>query len=158
MSALQAALNAIGRGFADGTLVFTLADGRRWVLGDGKPEAEVRLRDTAALHRILRRPGLCFGETYMDGGWEPGDGGLLRVFEVGVMFEEHVEKNMRGRRWRIALARLGEINHPLRARRNVEHHYNLDNALYQRFLGDTLLYSCAYFRTPDLSLDAAQRA
>ncbi len=47
---------------------------------------------------------------------------------------------------------------PARARRNVAHHYDLDGRLYSLFLDADRQYSCAYFETPDQSLDDAQLA
>ena len=45
-----------------------------------------------------------------------------------------------------------------RARRNVAHHYDLDERLYSLFLDSDRQYSCAYFEQPDQSLDDAQLA
>ena len=45
-----------------------------------------------------------------------------------------------------------------RARRNVEFHYDHPTEFYRQFLDERLVYSCAYFESPDLALDAAQRA
>ena len=47
---------------------------------------------------------------------------------------------------------------PPRARRNVAHHYDLDERLYALFLDADRQYSCAYFEAPDQSLDDAQLA
>jgi cyclopropane-fatty-acyl-phospholipid synthase len=56
------------------------------------------------------------------------------------------------------LAMLGELNNPLKSRRNVHAHYDLDYDLYSRFLDRDLHYSCAYFSNPDMGLEAAQQA
>ena len=45
-----------------------------------------------------------------------------------------------------------------RARNNVAHHYDLDGRLYSLFLDADKQYSCAYFETPDTTLDDAQLA
>jgi cyclopropane-fatty-acyl-phospholipid synthase len=42
------------------------------------------------------------------------------------------------------------------ARRNVCAHYDLGNDLYRLFLDPQLVYSCAYFRHEDDSLELAQ--
>ena len=47
-------------------------------------------------------------------------------------------------------------NKPAKARRNVAHHYDLGNELYEIFLDDDLQYSCAYFTDPGNSLEQAQ--
>lgn len=43
-----------------------------------------------------------------------------------------------------------------RDRRAIEHHYDLSNEFYALFLDPLLVYSCAYYRWPDASLERAQ--
>src|SRR3546814_3298998 len=88
--------------------------------------ARVQLRDPGVLREILLRPSLKFGETYMEHGWEPADGDLLRVLEVGLKFEDSLEHRMKGRRVRALLSQLLELNNPLASQHNVEHHYDLE--------------------------------
>ncbi len=53
--------------------------------------------------------------------------------------------------------RLVTLKHRLRSNRaNIAHHYDVSNAFYRMWLDSRLVYSCAYFRTPDDSLDLAQ--
>ena len=40
----------------------------------------------------------------------------------------------------------------------IAHHYDVSNDFYRLVLGDTMTYSCAYFREPDFDLDDAQNA
>jgi cyclopropane-fatty-acyl-phospholipid synthase len=54
--------------------------------------------------------------------------------------------------------RLQQYNPKSRSRQNVAHHYDLDGRLYSLFLDGDQQYSCAYFETPDQSLDDAQLA
>jgi cyclopropane-fatty-acyl-phospholipid synthase len=39
----------------------------------------------------------------------------------------------------------------------IEHHYDLSNDFYELFLDPLMLYTCAYYRTPDGDLETAQR-
>ena len=55
-----------------------------------------------------------------------------------------------------AQARCSAATRPTRSRRNVAHHYDLGNELYELFLDDDLQYSCAYFTDPANSLEQAQ--
>ena len=41
-------------------------------------------------------------------------------------------------------------------RKAIEYHYDVSNAFYELFLGTTMVYTCAYYRTPDGDLDQAQ--
>lgn len=141
-----------------GSLHVDMPDGRTLTVGEGEPAAHVRIHRKEALRRMMHDPDFGVGETYMEGGWSPGEGGLLPLFELYFRnsFPEH------GGRIKALLARglrgLREINGRLRSRRNVQHHYDLDSELFRRFLDEDLQYSCAYFHDPDMSLEAAQRA
>jgi len=49
------------------------------------------------------------------------------------------------------------VHNPVgRAQRNVAHHYDLDDGLYDLFLDPGRQYSCGYFETPEDSLEVAQ--
>ena len=56
-----------------------------------------------------------------------------------------IEARPRGRRHSVA-----------RDRASVRHHYELSNRFYERLLGPTMVYSCAYFQDPGDTLEAAQ--
>ena len=52
---------------------------------------------------------------------------------------------------------LKRVLHQRRAnRRNISHHYDVSNAFYRLFLDERMVYSCAYFKAADDTLDAAQ--
>ena len=66
---------------------------------------------------------------------------------------------LRSLRRALALARrLSRPTKPVHAKQNVAHHYDLNGRLYDLFLDTDRQYSCAYFETPDTSLEAAQTA
>lgn len=45
-----------------------------------------------------------------------------------------------------------------RDRKNIQYHYDVSNEFYGLWLDRRRVYSCAYFKTPDMGLDAAQEA
>jgi cyclopropane-fatty-acyl-phospholipid synthase len=56
-----------------------------------------------------------------------------------------------------AEARLkGRLHSLRRDKQAIQHHYDVSNRFYELVLGPTMVYSCAYFASPDESLDAAQ--
>jgi cyclopropane-fatty-acyl-phospholipid synthase len=62
-----------------------------------------------------------------------------------------------GRRGRWRSDHNGGRRHSLaRDRRAVRHHYDVSNDFYRLVLGPTMVYSCAYFTSPDDSLEDAQ--
>ena len=142
---MQKILDWMGRGFTGGQLQFVVPDGRSWTLGRGSPQARVLLRDTATVRRILINPSLRLGETYVDGHWRPEGDDLSAVLEVGMRYEQYYEDHHRGSWTGKALAMLGELNNATLSRRNVAHHYDLDESIYRSFLDADMQYSCAYF-------------
>ncbi|MFP5306199.1 MAG: hypothetical protein ACLGI7_10315, partial [Gammaproteobacteria bacterium] len=114
---MQSILDRIGRGFEQGRIEFATTDGRTWTLGQGEPVARVRLQDASVLRRILTNPALRFGEAYMDGAWEPGDGDLRKVLGVAVRFSGHLAR--RTPVLRRVLAHLDQLNSPASSRRNA---------------------------------------
>jgi len=63
-----------------------------------------------------------------------------------------------------ALARLWRLwpeswyQSPARARWNIQFHYDHDPAFYRQFLDERMVYSCAYFERPDMTIHEAQAA
>ena len=46
---------------------------------------------------------------------------------------------------------------PFLDKKAIEYHYDLSNEFYELFLDPRMLYTCAYYRTPDGDLETAQR-
>jgi cyclopropane-fatty-acyl-phospholipid synthase len=148
----------------DGPLAVTGPDGRRRIYGAPSPyvaPAAIRLADPGAARAIGRNPALGFGEMYMDGRLEVTEGdlrGLLDLIGYNIRWEK--ENPVRAALWRpMRIAAAWDAwNWRRRSRRNVAHHYDLDDRLYALFLDRERQYSCAYF-TPEASdLDSAQAA
>src|SRR3954468_24889893 len=125
--------------------------------GGGK-HLTVRLTDRKVPFDILKSPSLGVGEAYMDGRLIIEDGTILDLLEMVVesnRFEDGEEAKALGRDFKRLLRTL-KRNTPTRSRRNVAHHYDLSDELYELFLDDDKQYSCAYFTDPANSLDQAQ--
>jgi cyclopropane-fatty-acyl-phospholipid synthase len=141
----------------DGSLCVINAAGRRRLIGDGSPPAAtLRLTSKTAEYTLALNPALSVGEAYMDGRLVIEDGSLYDFLDV-------VARNYgtTGRiPWLTLLERLGKglkQSNPLgRARRNVAHHYDLSSDFYDLFLDRDRQYSCAYFKTPNDTLETAQ--
>lgn len=161
---MQRILDRCSEYMGPGQLELHVPDGRRYRLGRDGPSAAVRVNSLPRFLRALAMPDLRIGEAYMNGDWSPLDGELLPVLRAGLGLTQSPQLVWLSwlrhgaepwQRWR---ARQAEHNSPRAARANVAHHYDLDRALYATFLDRELFYSCAYFRRPDLSLEAAQQA
>jgi cyclopropane-fatty-acyl-phospholipid synthase len=115
------------------------------------PVATLRFRDRRALLGLIADPEVHFGDAYADGRIEI-EGDLVAALEAAY-------RALEGRRAG-PLAWLGTWRRHSRprARANVHRHYDLGNDFYALWLDEQLLYTCAYFETPELSLEQAQVA
>jgi cyclopropane-fatty-acyl-phospholipid synthase len=145
-----------------GSLRLTTAHGTTIVLGDGTgTPLAARFTTTKAQWHLLFDPELALGETYMDGTFVMEHGSIAELLELAMSQEQASKPPRWGRvQWllRYLGRRLAQFNRPARARKNVAHHYDLDQRLYSLFLDADRQYSCAYFEYPEQSLDDAQLA
>jgi cyclopropane-fatty-acyl-phospholipid synthase len=142
-----------------GTLTLILPGGRRAHFGQGQPEIGMRLHDRRAVLEFALNPELKLGELYMDGRLtvENGDiADLLDLFMHNLALAQPQGALAFMRRWRRITRWFKQHNHASRARRNVAHHYDLSDRLYDIFLDRDRQYSCAYFSTPGETLEEAQ--
>ncbi|HET7315509.1 cyclopropane-fatty-acyl-phospholipid synthase family protein [Salinisphaera sp.] len=146
------------RFISQGTLVMHHANGTETRYGSGEPVAHVHLRNRKVVARLLADPEMAFGEAYMDGDWWPGEGGLQAIFHLYFVNAKNFGSNRLTDLARRTFRGVSEMNNRMRSERNVQHHYDIDNELFQRFLDEEMQYSCAYFERPDMTLDEAQRA
>ena len=126
--------------------------------GNGK-HLTIRFTDRKVGFDIARNPRLGLGEAYMDGRLIVEDGTILDLLELVVgsnRWEDGGKGRAAMRRGKRRLLRLFKRNDLRRARRNVAHHYDLSDELYELFLDADKQYSCAYFTDPGNSLEQAQ--
>ncbi len=144
-----------------GCFAVTTASGSTYTFGDGSgPPVAVRFTTVRAQLAVLLDPELKLGEAYMDGTLIVERGSIADVLAILLRQEPFAAPKwaLPPRLVRYLLRRLQQFNLRSRARHNVAHHYDLDGRLYSLFLDGDQQYSCAYFDSPDLSLDDAQLA
>jgi cyclopropane-fatty-acyl-phospholipid synthase len=150
----------LGQFVRRGTMTFTAASGEQFTCGDGTGRpVSVRFLSRRTERRILLNPELALGEAYMDGTFVVEDGSIADALAILLDQPEMVPRWGQLQWWLRYLARhIRQFNLRGRARHNVAHHYDLDGRLYSLFLDADKQYSCAYFETPDTTLDDAQLA
>ena len=143
-----------------GAMNFTTASGATFGCGDGSGEpVSVRFLTTDAERRVLLNPELALGEAYMDGSFVVENGSIADALAILMDQPEILPRWARLQWWLRYLARhASQFNPRSRSKNNVAHHYDLDGRLYALFLDADKQYSCAYFETPDATLDDAQLA
>jgi cyclopropane-fatty-acyl-phospholipid synthase len=161
---LENALHAAFRKHvAAGSLQVTFPSGRIERYGDGSgPPIALRLADEATLRAVTFDPSLAVAEAYMDGRLVLEEGDIYQLIALA-KGNTRPEVSTAGA-WLHHLSR-SVIYAPVvravgikAARKNVAHHYDLDERLYRLFLDRDMQYSCAYFEEPDFSLEQAQLA
>lgn len=161
-----------------GSLAVRLWGGDTLRFGTGAPDVTLSVRDPRLLRDlILFRDPLRLAEAYFQGGLDV-EGSLYTALEMKdylqtlklsayekaeflftalflggatafVHSKPQRRKFLRLRPWRA---------HSKGANcRAIAFHYDVSNAFYRLWLDEQMIYSCAYFETPDDSLDQAQR-
>jgi cyclopropane-fatty-acyl-phospholipid synthase len=151
----------LSRAITTGRLEIVDAAGARHIY-EGKPGSQVtvRLNDASLHQKLFLNPELHVGEAYMDGRLTLERGSirdLLTLFaENRTGFRGHpLQKLLRGSAKKVK--RLLQRNSVKKSRENVRHHYDLSNAFYKLWLDRDMVYSCAYFSSPDDTLEQAQQ-
>ncbi len=152
---------ALSRILGEGQLTIIDAAGRTHRVQGGRPGPAVTIRVHTLWTglRILLRPRLAVGESYMDGTLtiEGGDiYDLLDLLGRNIAALESTAMVRWSYAWQRLVRMLEQYNPVGRAARNVAHHYDLKDQLYDFFLDRDRQYSCAYFKTGKESLDQAQ--
>lgn len=129
--------------------------GRAGVGVEGRQPWDLDVRDDRFYGRVVAQASLGFGDSYVDGWWE-----CPRIDELIHRLLSHDLEAGLGSDWGVRLqlvkARLQNLQAPSRAPA-VAAHYDLGNEFFERVLGRTVMYSCAYWRRAG-DLDAAQLA
>jgi len=135
--------------------------GRRWSFGD--PEADLHAQVTVRSPRVYRqvlRGSTGLAETYMDCDWDADD--VVALIRIAARNMGPLDRARRA--WR-PLLRTGQHmadmvprNDREGSRRNIAAHYDLGNTLFSLFLDPTMMYSCALFEAPGMTLEQAQVA
>jgi cyclopropane-fatty-acyl-phospholipid synthase len=151
-----------------GTLTVTYASGQTATYGEatpGYPEVAVRFTDDKVGRDVVLDPRLGAGEAYMDGRIVMERGGVMELVELvqannrwerrGKVLEPSLRRKITGK---LAFV-VRSFNKPGSSRRNVAHHYDIGNDLYELMLdAEHMQYSCAYWPREGMTLEEAQEA
>ena len=145
-----------------GTLKLIDAHGRTHNFGSAEgPSITIRLHERSLHTRLFFNPMLAVGEAFVDGTLTIEDGGDVYDFldlcrrNMGTTHGHWLQESVASVR---RMMRRVAQHHPIgRAQRNVAHHYDLSDTLYELFLDNDRQYSCAYFTSAGDSLEEAQQ-
>lgn len=116
----------------------------------------MRILQPSVLTRLCWQRSLAFGEAYSDGTLEiQGD-----LVEVLVELNRALARSSPSWFGRLSDSwQRARHRHSLaESKSSVYHHYDIGNEFYQQWLDEQLVYTCAYYSRPDLTLAEAQVA
>lgn len=142
----------------DPPLTFVLWNGEKIPSADKPSVARVHFRDTEVLQKLLVNPALHFGDLYSAGRIEV-EGNLVDFLVIAYRAAAASPKYQKLKEAQTRIFNRPRPNKLADSRDNIHHHYDIGNDFYRLWLDrDAMLYTCAYFPTPDLTLEEAQRA
>lgn len=121
------------------------------------PVASVIFDGWSTLAQVALNPEVGFGEAYTNGKMRV-EGDFLRLVEE--VYRARREMNPDGAiarnfsRW----LKMIQDNSLQGSRKNIHRHYDLSTDFYRLWLDSRLVYTCAYFPSPDATLEEAQIA
>jgi cyclopropane-fatty-acyl-phospholipid synthase len=133
--------------------------GRRRTFGSGAPAATIDVHD-ARFWALLTRGSRGLGEAYAQRLWDSPD--LVAVVRLAARNAALIDRirvltaPLWKPRQRVREALHRRTRH--RSRRDIAAHYDLGNALFERMLDPTMMYSCALFEHPGMTLEEASVA
>ncbi|RQD69638.1 MAG: class I SAM-dependent methyltransferase [Tindallia sp. MSAO_Bac2] len=129
-------------------------DGEECHYNKGTPTFTILFHQPLPVSADLADPIMAFGEAYMDGliDFKGNFDDLIHLLVHNGLLGSSNKKNI--------FAKAAEAIQPTgkteEQKNNVQHHYDLGNDFFSRWLDDTMSYSCGYFRHPTDSLQQAQ--
>ncbi len=148
--------------FKEDGFVLIDANSRKYVIGKPKKEKPITLKilDKKLHYKLLLFPDLYFGEAYTDGSLKIENGTLTDFLELALKnigrgqtnLYNQLINNIRG-----SYRLLTNFNLISKSKKNVSHHYDISEKLYDLFLDSKRQYSCAYFKNENDSLETAQQ-
>ncbi|HWZ53039.1 MAG TPA: cyclopropane-fatty-acyl-phospholipid synthase family protein [Granulicella sp.] len=155
--------DALFSGYAGPAFSIRLWDGWQWSSStQAEPRCSLTFNSPRAFEALVLRPSeITLGEAFLAGDIDV-DGDLFSVFAV----TEHIFHCPQGRRRKLLetlsrvlfeIARWWNQPHSVeRDRTAISHHYDQPVEFFRPWLGESLVYSCAYFRSPADDLATAQ--
>ena len=129
----------------------------------GKPIKEkpitIKLLDKSLNYKLLFHPDLYFGEAYTDGSLVIENGTIAEFLDIALKNIGRGDINVYGKilnRLKGTYSYLTSFNKIVKSRKNVSHHYDISEKLYDLFLDTNRQYSCAYFKNEKDTLEDAQ--
>jgi len=137
------------------------SNSNKFVIGKPLKEKpiELKLLDKSLNYKLLLYPDLYFGEAYTNGSLKIENGTLTEFLDITLKNIGRGEINIYNRilnKLKGTFRYLTNFNKIIESKKNVNHHYDISEELYDLFLDSHRQYSCAYFKNENDTLEEAQ--
>tara|TARA_Y100001970_G_scaffold292956_1_gene436821 strand:- start:1167 stop:2351 length:1185 start_codon:yes stop_codon:yes gene_type:complete len=144
----------------NGTLEIIDSYNKSYTFGNKNPYVKIRLTSKSIEKKLFFNPGLYLGEGYMNKQILIEEGTIEQFIDIVTSsYDDFVKNNFLYKYYENISSffkPLQQINELVNSKKNVAHHYDLNEELYKLFLDKDMQYSCAYFYNSNISLDQAQ--
>jgi len=145
----------------NGTLEIIDFLNRSHIFGNKGPLVRIKLTSNSIEKKLFRNPGLYLGEGYMNKEILIEEGTIEQFIDIITScYDDFVYENYFYKYYEKISSffkSFQQINALINSKKNVVHHYDLNENLYRLFLDQDMQYSCAYFHNSNISLDQAQK-
>jgi cyclopropane-fatty-acyl-phospholipid synthase len=119
---------------------------------------QIHIRDLSVYRDFVKGGSIGAAEAFIDGKWDSPDlTSVIRIFAKAQQLTDDLEKQ---KTWltflKNKLLKWKNRNTQSGSKKNILAHYDLGNALYERFLDSEMMYSSAIYGNDDMSLSEAQ--
>ena len=147
--------------FKEDGFILVDANSIEHVIGKPKKEIPIRIRllDKSLHYKLLLLPDLYFGEAYTDGSLLIENGSITELLDIALKNIGRNEINSYAKiikKIKGTYRYVTNFNLISKSKKNATHHYDISEKLYDLFLDSNRLYSCAYFKNENDSLETAQ--
>ena len=145
----------------DGTLEIIDSNDKTHKFGNSNPRVCIRLKNKSIERKLFLNPNLHIGEAYMNEELVVEKGTIEDFLNLITNCYDDFISNNKFYKFYEYLSSIfmpfQQINQLVNSKKNVAHHYDINEDLYKLFLDQDMQYSCAYFHNPNMSLDQAQK-
>ena len=134
--------------------------GNCYSFGSFKPYVKIRFTNKSIEKKIFYNPNLYIGEAYMNKELIIEEGTLENFINIITASYDNILSGHWFLRFidnfSVILRPFQQLNYLVSSKKNVAHHYDLNEELYKLFLDKDMQYSCGYFFNDNISLDQSQ--
>lgn len=147
------------RRLCKGDAIKILYNNKEYLVGNLEVKIVIKINNHKFIRKLLYAPSLALTEGYMEQDFEITKGTFFTFTKIIINnYNSFINKFSKSIFYKIYLLvnPFFQLNFSFNSKKNVAHHYDLSDKLYDLFLDKNRQYSCAYFENENDTLEQAQ--